>query len=396
MTRFQISVFFSTALGLLAPLSAQAEVLSNSSPTIRSFLCVGGPCLDAETRDDNQLRLKNSTVRLDFEDTSSPGQSTNDDWRILINDGAGGFDNYFAIEHSNSGSVPFRVDANAQTNSLRLQPNGNLGLGTAFPQQDIHIIGRDYAGIRFEETVAPNYTWDLRASNTGFSLYDLQDRTTPFEIRAGAPNGAFFVSSEGKVGIGRRIPSEVLDVATDAPDTDALIHVYAFGEGSDAGLLLGQSGDVGSTWEIRNKQGSGRLNIGLKNGNTPLKIDNRAADNLLKIGRDGRRNEVVVTGTLVVNNTDMNVPDYVFEPGYDLPTLAEVDAFIADNGHLPGVPSAADVAETGLDMSRMQMAQLEKIEELTLHTISQDREITAQRAEIAELRAMVEKLMADR
>ena len=92
----------------------------------------------------------------------------------------------------------------------------------------------------------------------------------------------------------------------------------------------------------------------------------------------------------------MNVPDYVFEPGYKLKTLAEVDQFIAENGHLPGVPSAADVAATGLDMTRMQLAQLEKIEELTLHSISQDKQLSAQQEEIAQLRAMVETLVEAR
>jgi hypothetical protein len=36
-------------------------------------------------------------------------------------------------------------------------------------------------------------------------------------------------------------------------------------------------------------------------GNTPLKIDNTANNNLLKLGRNGRPDEVVVTGKLVVN-----------------------------------------------------------------------------------------------
>ena len=169
----------------------------------------------------------------------------------------------------------------------------------------------------------------------------------------------------------------------------------ANGAGSDSSFRLRQNGVVPTTWEFRNQQDSGRLNIGIVDGNTPLKIDNLANNNLLKLGRNNRPDEVVVTGKLVVNNTEMNVPDYVFEPGYELPTLAEIDAFIADNGHLPGVPSAAVVAETGLDMTQMQLAQLEKIEELTLHVIDLGKANAEQRDRIAQLEGMVATLIAD-
>ncbi|WP_020567635.1 hypothetical protein [Neolewinella persica] len=69
-----------------------------------------------------------------------------------------------------------------------------------------------------------------------------------------------------------------------------------------------------------------------------------------------------------------NWPDYVFAPEYELMPLEEVANFIKKNGHLPGVPSAAEVEKNGLKLGEMQTILLKKIEELTLRLIDmQDR-----------------------
>ena len=69
-------------------------------------------------------------------------------------------------------------------------------------------------------------------------------------------------------------------------------------------------------------------------------------------------------------------PDYVFKPGYKLKSLSEVESYVKENSHLPGVPSAAEV-EKSLDLAKMNAALLEKIEELYLHSIEQEKEIEA-------------------
>ncbi|GLT10460.1 hypothetical protein ACFQFQ_09065 [Sulfitobacter porphyrae] len=403
MKTFKSSIFFSAALNLLGPVAANAELLSTDDPTIRNFLCVGPGCADEELNAGDELRLKGNNVRMHFDDDSTAAGLPDNDWRISINDSYNGGEDYFSVVDATNGRVPFRVDANAPSNALRVTSSGRLGLGTAIPVQEVHITDTTEPGIRFEQTSGSLHAWDLRANQLGFYLVDLETFRIPFEVSADAPEGALFVESDGSVGIGTRDPDELLHIRSNAANSDAFALFEATGSGSDAAFRLKQNGVTPTTWEFRNQEDSGRLNVGIAGGNTPLKIDNAANNNLLKLGRNNRPDEVVVTGKLVVNNTEMNVPDYVFEPGYELPTLAEIDAFIADNGHLPGVPSAAVVAETGLDMTQMQMAQLEKIEELTLHTIAQDREISAQRveinaqrAEIAKLRAMVETMLEKR
>lgn len=70
-------------------------------------------------------------------------------------------------------------------------------------------------------------------------------------------------------------------------------------------------------------------------------------------------------------------PDYVFMPGYKLKPLKEIEVFINKHGHLPGVPSADEVANEGVSLGEMNKILLEKIEELTLHLIEQQKRIEA-------------------
>jgi len=68
--------------------------------------------------------------------------------------------------------------------------------------------------------------------------------------------------------------------------------------------------------------------------------------------------------------------DYVFEPGYDLLPLREVESYIQTEGHLPNVPSATTVLCEGINVAEMNTLLLEKIEELTLYIIAQEKRIT--------------------
>lgn len=75
-------------------------------------------------------------------------------------------------------------------------------------------------------------------------------------------------------------------------------------------------------------------------------------------------------------------PDYVFENKYKLKTLEEVENFIEINGHLPSVPSAAEVEEYGVNLGEMNKILLEKVEELTLYMIQMDKELKSLREEL--------------
>lgn len=77
--------------------------------------------------------------------------------------------------------------------------------------------------------------------------------------------------------------------------------------------------------------------------------------------------------------------DYVFEKDYKLKALSEVEAFIAENGHLPNVPSSREVESSGINLGDMTRIQQEKIEELTLYLINLSKEIEGLKKIILEL-----------
>lgn len=85
---------------------------------------------------------------------------------------------------------------------------------------------------------------------------------------------------------------------------------------------------------------------------------------------------------------DLKVPlaDYVFKPDYELIPLAELEEFVKINSHLPEIPSADEVEQNGLSIGEMQNKLLQKIEELTLYVIDQDKRIRALEEENKQLK----------
>lgn len=119
---------------------------------------------------------------------------------------------------------------------------------------------------------------------------------------------------------------------------------------------------------------------------------------ILKNGNIGIGDSTPTEATLVVSGTilaSQNIianqtltPDYVFahyfngyspkKPNYRFWSLNKVADFIRKNHHLPGVPSAKQVEQMGgIVLNRALEIQLEKIEELYLYTLEQEKKIIA-------------------
>ena len=67
--------------------------------------------------------------------------------------------------------------------------------------------------------------------------------------------------------------------------------------------------------------------------------------------------------------------DYVFESGYELMPLGELERYVNANRHLPSIPSAGQVLDEGVNVGEMNALLLEKIEELTLYIIDLQKQI---------------------
>ncbi|MBU7569433.1 MAG: hypothetical protein KAF41_02170 [Flavobacterium sp.] len=106
-------------------------------------------------------------------------------------------------------------------------------------------------------------------------------------------------------------------------------------------------------------------------------------------GLDISHYRLIVKGGILTEEVRINLQadwaDYVFSDSYKLKSLEEVEKYIEDNGHLPNVPSAKQVKEEGIELGEITKIQQEKIEELTLYLIQQNKEIQ-------ELKEMVKNL----
>jgi hypothetical protein len=97
---------------------------------------------------------------------------------------------------------------------------------------------------------------------------------------------------------------------------------------------------------------------------------------------------------VVVNTTGA---DFVFAPGYRLPSLITVEQFIKANHHLPGIAPAQQMQQEGVDVGDHQTKLLQKIEELTLYIIEQQKQIRTLQEEnkkITGLQAQINRLAA--
>ncbi|MDC8000159.1 tail fiber protein [Aequorivita todarodis] len=100
------------------------------------------------------------------------------------------------------------------------------------------------------------------------------------------------------------------------------------------------------------------------------------------------------TQEVLVDMDGAVAPDYVFEtyyngfsemmPNYSLISLEELEAFLKENNHLPNVPSAETMRTEGISLKEMNLILLQKIEELTLYTLQQQKEIDALKEKISE------------
>lgn len=141
---------------------------------------------------------------------------------------------------------------------------------------------------------------------------------------------------------------------------------------------------------LRFDPNSGQFSMGVSSTltNTPSRILIVSRTGRVGVGTALPDAKLTVNGDIHAKEVrvDLNIPaDYVFEKYYTgastlksdyvMPTLEEVASFTKQNNHLPGVPSAKDIQEEGLKLKEMTNLLLQKIEELTLYTIEQEKRI---------------------
>lgn len=233
------------------------------------------------------------------------------------------------------------------------------------------------------------------------------------------------ITADGNVGIGTGAPTTRLHVAvpqvvspqttiaakftqTNVPETSAYLNIVnatssaglyipgivarSYSPGKSFGLYVaGESEDIAPSDEEGNVAAvilDGRSKSSTRLVNNNVLAVNSGGQNLMIVKADGsvginaidtKGYKLAVGGSLIAERIKVKLksswPDYVFHPGYELPTLAELEKYVKENEHLPDIPTADEVENDGLDLGEMNKKLLQKIEELTLYLIDMKKEI---------------------
>ncbi len=87
---------------------------------------------------------------------------------------------------------------------------------------------------------------------------------------------------------------------------------------------------------------------------------------------------------------DVPAADFVFDEYYEIPTLKELEDYIKEHKHLPGIPSAGEFEKDGYKVGEMDAILLQKIEEMTLYIIELNKQIEILQQENTELKKQCE------
>ena len=330
-------------------------------------------------------------------------------------------DNGYGLPNTAVFYFSFELDTPATLTPSNAYIPGYLGIGTSSPQETLHIngnirgnasggalrintttgymdIGSMNSGWAHIYTDRPNIIantpiWSIAGAFSAYQTSDLKlqtNGTTRMTISAAngnvgigtTPSSSYKLEVSGKSKINGDIyGSNILTFQDDArfTVTQTTVPNLISSTFSMPQYGLAAPGTTGSAdlWM------SGHNGIKLFTDGNATPRFSIAKDGKVSIGTieaDPTPNVLLtVKGTIHTKEVliDLNTPlaDYVFNSDYTLMPLHKVEAFVKTNKHLPEIPSAAEVKEKGLSMGEMQNKLLQKIEELTLYVIEQQKRI---------------------
>jgi hypothetical protein len=295
--------------------------------------------------------------------------------------------------YTTTGAESNAVDIPGTESNLFLNPRGgNVGVGTNAPYYKLSLasdlppytIGmRPSGGLGLFTNNVANLNGQLgwvRKSNTDpvLLLQGVQDAVAWRDV-AIARDG-------GNVGIGTDSPSYKLTVTSNLPP-------YTIGMRPSGGLGLitnnvaNLNGQLG--WVRRADQAPVLVLQGVEDGVAWRDVAIVKDGGNVGIGTVNPAYKLDVIGTIRAREVRVNLDgaDFVFEDGYRLMPLNELEKFVKQNKHLPEIAPAKEMQEKGSDLGELSTQLLQKIEELTLHVIEQNKKLEQQNKKIESLEA---------
>ncbi len=306
---------------------------------------------------------------------------------VIRFDRANGGELDYELYAGNAGTLFFRGGGDgteaALTDFMVLTSVGHLGVGTTTPSQLVTLSAPNAPVFRLERSNAGASDYEILNGDNGTLFFrGGSDATGP------ALANRMVLTAGGNLGLGTITPDRLLTIsATNEP-------VFRFDRstagGQDVELAASTDGDL---FFRGGADGTTLNDLMVLKGNGKLAIGTLLTPNSLG-GTDLSAYTLYAKGGILSEEVRVRTgwADYVFAPGHRLRSLEEVENHIARYGHLPETPTAAQVAEQGLELGENAVNQQAKIEELYLYMIELNKQVKALQAENKTLRAKVEAL----
>jgi len=290
---------------------------------------------------------------------------------------------------------------------------GNVGIGAMNPKARLSVGGDGYINTGVYG-IASNYgvygyadNYGVFGSSSNYGVYGMGSYSgvqgedddsgsigrlghdTYGVYGSGSVYGGYFLGKgyfSGNVGIGTTSPEAKLGIAS--PSSGAALGV---GRASGQPSIKARS-DADGGWLIMDSTGSGKAgvnyyhnadvilakgggNVGIGTSNIPAGVS------------------LAVDGKILCEEVEVQLsedwPDYVFEEDYELMPLEELAQYVRVQKHLPDVPTADEVASSGISLGQAQARALRKIEELTLYVVDLNERLAAVKQENNSLRKRI-------
>ncbi|MCX2495312.1 hypothetical protein OQX63_17610 [Pedobacter sp. PF22-3] len=290
--------------------------------------------------------------------------------------------------------------------------SGNVGIGTLNPTSWFGGPVLQIEGQRPVLRLAPSLSGGLgtilfkgafsegtNGSEDEFHFNYVSNPADPYLVLGAYKNGpktVLTLKGAGNVGIGIDNPTQKLSVA------GSILSNVGSNEGGSLWLenpnktasnlayrwaiynMTGYYGNSLQFWSYnQDNSAMGPKFVISDNGNVIIgKTSQANSTYLLDVNGKARANEIVVNTTGA---------DFVFEPDYKLPELAELEKFVKTNKQLPEIPTAKQMVENGVNLGELNIKLLQKVEELTLHLIEKEKQLNKQNLKITTLETKLDR-----